>query len=571
MGWRKVGDDGPELCRTLDYLLEGVQTLKASFQKGQRIDGQGEKKVNSKEIWCQDTYRCVTCLCACCNSDAHLPNNRRDSADASLDVKDAKLALRRMKNAKKLLTSVLESLGDAIQTVTEATATDCRAAGLAILPDEVLTCIFETYIEMGVMPYYGGINCNISPVILASVSKRFRRITLRLPSLWEHITLGFPKERLLLHKDRCSHPIVHINSEQTIYSVNTKMLDVIHPYQQWRELRLKYTSEYHGHLYFEHLRPMIQTPFQSLEYLLICNDLEEVEDEDSEEQTTSFSIYMDDVDLRTLCSWQMPKLAHLELQNILPSTPLQCGNVTRFSIQLFDHADEDLDMGAFQRLLQSMPRIQSLFIALNVDVTFDNTLHNPLALPSLTSLRLQIGGRTPALAISQFMAIANTRNLTRLELQFLGAYEHDESLFEKWVHTLFPDGTPAFQSPFVRVENFTLEVKDFRGSCAAFGRMFYALPNVQNVSLVLHQYTSMYLATGENDVFRHLRSLRMELPRTSASEFATHLISFQQLFGGGRCKEFERLEIVIRPSCNASEWKARLQDLLGEKLRWIES
>ena len=52
MGWKKIGDDGQDLCRSLDYLLGGVQTLKSLVQVGRRLDGEGEKKIASKELWC---------------------------------------------------------------------------------------------------------------------------------------------------------------------------------------------------------------------------------------------------------------------------------------------------------------------------------------------------------------------------------------------------------------------------------------------------------------------------------------------------------------------------------------
>lgn len=59
MGWRKLGDDEQELCRQLDYLVDGVQALNTSIKMGRRLDGQGEMKIKSKDLWCGGLYRCV--------------------------------------------------------------------------------------------------------------------------------------------------------------------------------------------------------------------------------------------------------------------------------------------------------------------------------------------------------------------------------------------------------------------------------------------------------------------------------------------------------------------------------
>ncbi len=70
----------------------------------------------------------------------------RSLADPSStrNVSDAKLALRQMKDVKKVLVSISGSLDDAIQTVTNSIVWNCHATGLASLPDDLLACSFET-------------------------------------------------------------------------------------------------------------------------------------------------------------------------------------------------------------------------------------------------------------------------------------------------------------------------------------------------------------------------------------------------------------------------------------------
>lgn len=338
----------------------------------------------------------------------------------SVDLKDAKVALRQMKDARSLLFSISESLDDAIQVVSKAITNDCRSTGLSLLPDDVLTSIFEIYIEMSVTAG-GFVYPNVSPHILASVCRRFRQIILARPGLWKHVSLEFPKMRLLLLKDRCQDPIVHAGEVYELSRMKLDKFSFIHPCQQWREFRLIYVNDKIGHLYFEHLKSLIQTPLESLERLSISNELDEIE---NEEQMGPFSIYLDGDDLRTLSSWQMPNLTRLELRNIIPMAPLQCGNVTAFDLHVQDYQVEILSMAAFRRLLLSIPKVQSLSIALDVSASFDTSADTRLSLPSLRSLELQVrGNTTPSLTTSQIMGLLNTEDLTRLVLRLLYLFD----------------------------------------------------------------------------------------------------------------------------------------------------
>ncbi|KLO07717.1 hypothetical protein SCHPADRAFT_636599 [Schizopora paradoxa] len=76
MGWRKVGNDGRELCGLLDYLFDGLKTLKTSIQMGRRLDGKDEMRVNLKELWCDGLHR------------------HSASDDKTIHVKNAKIAFK---------------------------------------------------------------------------------------------------------------------------------------------------------------------------------------------------------------------------------------------------------------------------------------------------------------------------------------------------------------------------------------------------------------------------------------------------------------------------------------------
>ncbi|KLO12039.1 hypothetical protein SCHPADRAFT_998419 [Schizopora paradoxa] len=239
MGWRKLGDNGQELCCSLDYVLKSVQALKDAIQTGLRLDGEGGTNVDLKQLWCRDLLWSAT--------------------DTPVIAEDAKTALRQMKDAKKILSLLSKSLDESIQAATEATVGTCRATGFALLPDDVLICIFEMYIDMIVFSDY-------------ELCRRFREIVLRRSNLWRNISLTFPKHILLAYEERCRHPVLHIEPAVSTFSTYEEMLDVIQPHHQWRELRLHVTNEDHLHRYFERLKPTIHGPFQALESLSISND-----------------------------------------------------------------------------------------------------------------------------------------------------------------------------------------------------------------------------------------------------------------------------------------------------------
>ncbi|KLO07271.1 hypothetical protein SCHPADRAFT_1001796 [Schizopora paradoxa] len=552
MSWRKLSDDGKDLCCSLDYLLDGIQVLRSSIQLGRRLDGEANMKVNSRELWYDGLYR-------------HLSGN-----DTSFCVNNAKMTLRRMKDARSLLSSVLKSMDEAIQTVTNGISNACRGAGLSLLPDDVLTYIFEMYVEMGVELDEHVNNIN-SPQTLASVSKRFRQIALSCSSLWKHVSLRFPREQLSFYKDRCPNPIIHIDTSCDLPLIKLEKFDVI-PYQQWRGLRMVYNNEEEGHLYFEHLKSIVKNPLETLESLAIWN-LDEEDEHD--ERFIPLSIYLDDNDSDTLSSWRMPNLTRLEIYNVVPMAPLQCGNVIFFSFQVLNLGDrEDLNMGALCGLLQSMPKIQSLQVTLiDVDTMLDDASSIPIMLPDLVSLELLIGGSTVVPVVNRVMGVLNIEELTHLVLKFYPSsysVEEEEQLFDGWALAVF--SRSLGDVPFVKLEEFSLEAQRARGKDQTIHRMFCAMPNVYKISLVLPEDTNIRFTESmkKEGAFQRLRYLQIKLPQTWPEDFTAQLRYFGDFFRDVQCKEFERFEIEFCRPKYASPSKARLFEILGEKLRWIE-
>ncbi|KLO07719.1 hypothetical protein SCHPADRAFT_945058 [Schizopora paradoxa] len=496
-----------------------------------------------------------------------------------------------MKDTKKTLSKLSKSLDETLQAVTKATIKDCQAADFACLPDDVLVHIFEMYIDDCVMQDYGlfYIPPENSPQVLSSVCKRFREIVHHIPNLWRHISLLYPKELLRLHKERCANPSVHILPARDILHTRVETLDVIHPYKQWRELHLHFVNEDHAHHYFERLKPLVKGPFHSLEYLSISNNLSEDTEIEGEYDT---SIYLDEEHMSFVSSWQMPKLTHLELRNSMPFMPLQCGNVTRLSIRLSDlYEDDCLELSDFQDLFGWMPKIESLLIHFDTDVTF-NTEDTPqtsdltASLPRLTHLDLGIEGDTPDDTIIHFMTLIDTRRLTRLALKLrsgnLNTHSEGqgEAVFEMWVDTLFLKASPGDSAPFTRVEEFTLDAVDLPGSSPSFELIFTSLPNVRDISLKIPRNSNFRITRQwmEGGAFQHLRSLHVEVFMVKnswehESPVGCHPLlysGFDVLSNGCYCGDLEEMEVRNRVPCFSAKEKARLQNLFGERLHWVD-
>ncbi|KLO07997.1 hypothetical protein SCHPADRAFT_944790 [Schizopora paradoxa] len=346
-----------------------------------------------------------------------------------------------------------------------------------------------------------------------------------------------------------------------------------------RELHLTYTDISLGHISYDLLKHMIKQPFEALEYLSICND-PSISDEDRED--FELPIRMEPRDSDIICSWEMPKLTHLRLHNVYPQNPLKCENVTHFTFEVDRSDEEDLDITVFCRLLQSMPKIQALSIALNANVAFAIGPPARLALPCLESFQLRIGDETPSSTISEIISTISVQDIKHLSLQFSGSFNCDENLLERWIIALTPyangelelEGEPELQFPFSRLENFTLEVVHFQGSNIPFGRLFQAMPNVRHVSLKLPGTADLVFDEDWKDadvnILRYLRTLRLASTQSSPNDFSCQLSGIEEFFSDGYCQDFERLEVQLRQPYHLVTSKARLFNFLGERLRWVE-
>ncbi len=136
------------------------------------------------------------------------------------------------------------------------------------LPDDVLAYIFESfhaeYWREQKNPHY-------SPTILSSVSKRFRRIALHLPALWEEISSESSPNWTLTLKSRCRHPRIFVNVTCQRGLDFGRTLPQLSPNSRWRELNIEYDEEILGEFILEGIDKGISEPFEALTSFSIAN------------------------------------------------------------------------------------------------------------------------------------------------------------------------------------------------------------------------------------------------------------------------------------------------------------
>jgi len=455
-------------------------------------------------------------------------------------------------------------LDDAIQAVTNTVVLSCQVTGLARLPDDLLAYIFETCL---ILEQEEEEDTN-SPYVLASVCKRFRRVAVRLPILWKNVSSDFSAERLSAHTTRCRNPNVFLNASDPVLDV----LDRIHPCPQWEELHIQYLNEDDGHRFFHSFGPRVQSHFDAVKYLSVCNRGVRNEDEEPSRPTPGSILEVDELQL---ASWRMPNLTGLKLQNIIPSVFIPCSNVTCFTLVLEMISTEftTWDLLLLRNFLQLMPRIINLSITFEGIASFYNISADPLALPCLRSLdmSLQQGptSESTSPSIGQFLDLVDTSNLTKLHI-VVELYP-DDRLVGDWVSAFFAH--PAHQRSCIRsfpkVEEFSLNIYSLEQlEHPPFCQMFAALPNIQVLSLILPEYLKLDLVEW-SEIYGGLHELRSVYINE-----CDHLIHrpiqysnfFYKLSKLDQWKKFELLEVLC--SSDLSDERERLENFVGGKLDW---
>ncbi len=267
----------------------------------------------------------------------------------------AKTALSRTKAVERTLDVLRASLKATIQHVATQASAIILAVGFSSLPDDAIARVFELYYKDLCKTRPPDIASFSSPTVFASICKRFRRIALHLPRLWEGVSFKFGPDWILCLKERCKYPEVFLEGTYTHKPIPS-FLRLLHPIDQWKGLHIKYAGDEEGHDIFKNIRLATRSSFKTLHTLTIDrSQYDFLEDEDAR-PTTKLS----EVDDALLAGWQITETKVLKLKNIIPRK-LLCSSLKEFTLKLDKNGPSFYwDLGALKELLWCLRSIEFL-------------------------------------------------------------------------------------------------------------------------------------------------------------------------------------------------------------------
>ncbi|KLO16209.1 hypothetical protein SCHPADRAFT_938110 [Schizopora paradoxa] len=281
--------------------------------------------------------------------------------------------------------------------------------GFAKLPDDVVSHIFE--LACGWMDVK-------TPVLISSVSRRFRQLALRLPNLWTFISAHFQN---------------HLQAQDFVTRSATQKLTV----------RATGVRSYFGSNYdLKRTLDMFSVSVASVSSRLVSLSIDvEIDNDSSVEFLTTISkshsslvlpqleylrIFFHDFAENTpgihFCrNWAMPSLHSFDAGNFIPQFDTDVPErLLSFTIELgsdFDELqDEVWEYAAVVRLLRRMARLNSLSLSIRHQY-FDPQLEvrSKALLPDLRDLQLDLGKPGPT-SVANFFRYFNCEGVTSLRL-----------------------------------------------------------------------------------------------------------------------------------------------------------
>ncbi len=474
------------------------------------------------------------------------------------------MALSRMKSALKAVGVVVSCLERSIQSLSRDCVEEERAIGFSSLPDELLARVFEFYCEDYLRSFdYVEEDAQASPMVLASVCRRFQRIILRIPLLWGCVSVDFTPERIFTLRTRCQNPIVFVQSEiETSKQGISDFVKQLHPIAQWRELNLQYESDESGCLLFEVIGPQVVDSFESLTTLSISY-LGFLVDDDAPPPV--FPTRCDEI----LTRWRMPKLDSLVLSNAIPSRMLRCPALKNCSISLGHFIDNAPSW--------NMKQLRT-FIGLSLDsvesltMVFDGTLTSEPRLTTqaytlfkLTTLELRVKPGTDARVLEQFMGMVDAPNLSKLKVELFWSPGSSSRLPSRWLDAIFQPTKGTIRT-FPNVRDFSIITEERDGVRLPCLPMLRALPRVQSLSMSIPsiELPNFSQCKFQFGCLHDLQTLRLSNCRSPYSGYIFNFLS--DLEKCGQLEQFQKLE--LDGCCGVVGDKQCFHRLLGGKLTW---
>ncbi|KLO16888.1 hypothetical protein SCHPADRAFT_188805 [Schizopora paradoxa] len=477
-------------------------------------------------------------------------------------VHDVQKGFAHLKEARKALDMLAESIDLSVRRLSQLTETAMLSSGIANLPDELLARIFEIYAENHQISM-GTEYHKPSSMVLASVCQRFRNITLHVPALWEIVSHDYCSEHVLMRKERCPNPRVYVHYIDELEEVElvSEYIEELHPNDKWKELDICYSGLKGGQLVLEGISENVQSPFEALKSLSIFNLGNEIGTEEEILPPTQLT----EVSHQILDTWSFPVLTSLTLTNVIPRRLLS-PNLKSMSLNFQTIGDDQIsynwDFASLKDLLGSLATLSSLYISFfAADVLTPDFGSRRVVLPNLSALSIDVHGQTNPQVLSTLMNAIDMPILAKFEIGMSGSAE-DQPEPDAWLRALFDTSIQGART-FPTVQEFHIR-SEIEGPKLPYTAMFGALPSIQKLSMSLPGFSGPKL---KQLVFRKksLQNLRKLHIRDCNSLLSHSIIPLlQDLKERGDLGDFELLEVET----GSKEDKDVCEILLGERLLW---
>ncbi|KLO08008.1 hypothetical protein SCHPADRAFT_1001242 [Schizopora paradoxa] len=515
---------------------------------------------DEREIWCYDW----------------LWRSKREMPTKFL-ASNAKAALKRMKSFKNILDVLTGSVVNAIKHVTEQSAHDVRVVGFSSLPDDVIARIFELHHEEMREEYRTSPSDSVySPKVLSGICKRFRRIALHLPCLWEDVSSEFGREWVDLLRERCQNSKVFIDHP---YETSKKAMDFLQharPTNEWKELHIRYHGAKAGRMIFYRLCTSSQGKFKNLRNLTIEYNrfgLFFDNDDHDEVDTAASTTLLSDVDNMLLSQWKLPSVEILELKNIIPREMI-CPSLKHLTIDLDrDYPDSSWDIDDLHELFWRVPSIESLRLKFcRATVLPEGEYRDdswPVHLLNLRFLSLDIMFNTHKKLIRRVMDMIDAPNASKLYIYMRHDSETDDVGPNDWLSGIFESQTGMIRT-FPNVEDLEVVVEDVFCNALPYDKVLRAVPRVRNLSFNIPGGILAPVVKYIGETFGCLRDFRSLCIKNCAGWNTRDVDKLVEYFSGlaerGELGGFENLKLE---GCSKFvKSKQEFEQLLGKRFIW---
>ncbi|KLO15274.1 hypothetical protein SCHPADRAFT_902563 [Schizopora paradoxa] len=496
-----------------------------------------------------------------------IPNKHLHPRLRKLD--GVKSTVRQLQKAQSLIPNVIRVLEKCFPLLDNLSMTLSVRNAFRALPDDVVAIVFEHACD--------GDRSSATAGSLSRVSRRFRRISLALPSLWSELSskdsLGI--NRMRYHRTGAVGFGVHLWCRQDPKNEET------HPCGADRVRKLfsfSLSKAFHlRHLHF-YLNPANECSRKLLERLNTAYEYVSL----PVLETLSLQLVnckAENPIVQFYKAWHMPSLRRVESTVVIPALGAElCAQLTSCRLVLnHDDSGSWSDPAPFFSFLQALTSLQDLDIILDRTFLFRSSEAEPgttKTLPKLTSLTLHTGHNCDVIGREFFKFLGPCPKLKRLSVDANLSYYESE---QDWLRFLGPFGYQKYssysdlkrrvvrESQFPALEHLEFRLRDHYvspengiiGRSLTFDDAFAQLRHLKHLTLCGNRFRNIL---HWSDHFPRLHSLRLE--------DIDHLDSDLLDYVAGARQEEGSFEAVRIKNCSIVYGQKALSRSTSQRLLW---